>query len=154
MQERNVIHRDIKPENILIMDQDRMHVKLCDFGWSTHTIDERRMTFCGTVDYVAPELIYQEPYDDKIDIWAVGILTYELLTGAAPFTGPNEKDTYSNITNLDLQANEIYERISDEAKDFITKILVSVPAKRIGLKEMVKHPWLRRDSMFSSGGEY
>jgi len=81
MQERNVIHRDIKPENILIMDQDTMHVKLCDFGWSTHTIDERRMTFCGTVDYVAPELIYQEPYDDKIDIWAVGILTYELITG-------------------------------------------------------------------------
>lgn len=58
MQERNVIHRDIKPENILIMDIERMHVKLCDFGWSTHTIDERRMTFCGTVDYVAPELIY------------------------------------------------------------------------------------------------
>ena len=58
MQERNVIHRDIKPENILIMDQDKMHVKLCDFGWSTHTIDERRMTFCGTVDYVAPEPIY------------------------------------------------------------------------------------------------
>ena len=87
MQERNVIHRDIKPENILIMDLERMHVKLCDFGWSTHTIDERRMTFCGTVDYVAPELIYQEPYDDKIDIWAVGILSYELLTGNAPFTG-------------------------------------------------------------------
>lgn len=58
MQDRNVIHRDIKPENILIMDQEKMHVKLCDFGWSTHTIDERRMTFCGTVDYVAPELIY------------------------------------------------------------------------------------------------
>ena len=58
MQERNVIHRDIKPENILIMDLEKMHVKLCDFGWSTHTIDERRMTFCGTVDYVAPELIY------------------------------------------------------------------------------------------------
>lgn len=102
MQERNVIHRDIKPENILIMDIERMHVKLCDFGWSTHTIDERRMTFCGTVDYVAPELIYQEPYDEKIDDWAVGILTYELLTGSAPFTGQNEKDTYSNITNLDL----------------------------------------------------
>lgn len=57
MHERNVIHRDIKPENILIMDTEKMHVKLCDFGWSTHTIDERRMTFCGTVDYVAPELV-------------------------------------------------------------------------------------------------
>lgn len=81
MQERNVIHRDIKPENILIMDLERMHVKLCDFGWSTHTIDERRMTFCGTTDYVAPELVQKTPYDEMIDVWAVGILTYELLTG-------------------------------------------------------------------------
>ena len=120
MQERNVIHRDIKPENILIMDVDRMHVKLCDFGWSTHTIDERRTTFCGTVDYVAPELIDQEPYDDKIDIWAVGILSYELLTGSAPFTGQTENDTYSNIQNLDLQANQVYkERVSPQAKDFV-----------------------------------
>ena len=108
MQDRNVIHRDIKPENILIMDLEKMHVKLCDFGWSTHTIDERRMTFCGTVDYVAPELIYQEPYDEKIDIWAVGILTYELLTGAAPFTGTSDNHTYSNITGLDLVDNPVY----------------------------------------------
>ena len=86
-QERNVIHRDIKPENILIHDIERMHVKLCDFGWSTHTIDEQRTTFCGTTDYVAPELVYSEPYDEKVDLWAVGILTFELLLGHAPFTG-------------------------------------------------------------------
>ena len=102
LQERNVIHRDIKPENILIADLDQLHIKLCDFGWATHTINEARTTFCGTVDYVAPELVYQEPYDDKIDLWAIGILTYELLTGQAPFTGENENDTYSNITTLDL----------------------------------------------------
>jgi len=56
--ERNVIHRDIKPENILIaaeFDQDKLHVKLCDFGWATHTIDKPRSTFCGTPDYLAPE---------------------------------------------------------------------------------------------------
>jgi serine/threonine protein kinase len=80
-----------------------MHVKLCDFGWSTHTIDEQRTTFCGTTDYVAPELVYSEPYDEKVDLWAVGILTFELLLGHAPFTGQNENATYSNITNLDLQ---------------------------------------------------
>ncbi|CDW90701.1 serine threonine-protein kinase aurora-1-like [Stylonychia lemnae] len=151
MQERNVIHRDIKPENILIMDIDKMHVKLCDYGWSTHTIDERRMTFCGTVDYVAPELIYQEPYDEKIDVWAVGILTYELLTGTAPFTGQNEKDTYQNITNLDLQANQIYEKISYEAKDFIGQILVNIPSKRMQLEDMLRHPWLNENSYF---GDY
>lgn len=87
LQERNIIHRDIKPENILISDIDKMHVKLCDFGWSTHTIDERRTTFCGTVDYVAPELVHSQPYTAEVDIWAVGILTFELLLGHAPFTG-------------------------------------------------------------------
>jgi serine/threonine protein kinase len=120
-----------------------MHVKLCDFGWSTHTIDERRTTFCGTVDYVAPELVYNEPYDDKIDIWAVGILTYELLTGCAPFTGNNETETYTNISVLDLKANEVYrERVSPQAKDFISRILVTDPKQRLSLQDMLSHEWL------------
>ena len=107
----------------MIKDADRMHVKLCDFGWSTHTIDERRTTFCGTVDYVAPELVHQEDYDEKIDQWAVGILTFELLTGQAPFTGSNETATYTNISNLDLQSSPSsimpYSSLSPLAKDFI-----------------------------------
>jgi aurora kinase len=119
MQERNVIHRDIKPENILIMDLEKMHVKLCDFGWSTHTIDEKRMTFCGTVDYLAPELVHNKEYDDKIDNWAIGILTYELLTGEAPFTGNHENVTYSNIVNVDIKWSEQLKSVSSEAIDFI-----------------------------------
>ena len=137
LQERNVIHRDIKPENILIADLDKMHVKLCDFGWSTHTINERRTTFCGTVDYVAPELVYQEAYDDKIDTWAVGILAFELLTGQAPFTGANENATYSNITNLDLQhssnSHVHFNSLSYEAQHFIQSILITDPKQRMSL---------------------
>lgn len=57
LQQRNVMHRDIKPENILIMDSDTWHVKLCDFGWSTHSIGLNRSTICGTPDYIAPELL-------------------------------------------------------------------------------------------------
>ena len=131
------------------MDLERMHVKLCDFGWSTHTIDERRMTFCGTVDYVAPELIYQEPYDEKIDVWAVGILTFELLMGSAPFTGSSERDTYRNITNLDLQAaNDLYnQKVSATAKDFIARILVTDPKHRVSLGDMLTHPWLSNNSV-------
>jgi serine/threonine protein kinase len=74
----------------------------------------------------------------------VGILTYELLTGTAPFTGQNEKDTYSKITNLDLQQNEVYENnTSNEAKDFINKILMTNPQKRMGLLDMLNHQWLK-----------
>lgn len=99
-----MIHRDIKPENILVINKgDSVEVKLCDFGWSTHSINEDRTTFCGTPDYLAPELVTKTPYDDKIDNWALGILTYELLTGAAPFQPPKteggkkDADIYTNI---------------------------------------------------------
>ncbi len=66
-------------------------IKLCDFGWSTHSINENRTTFCGTPDYLAPELVVKAPYDDKLYTWEVGILTYELLTGASHFAGRSRK---------------------------------------------------------------
>ena len=81
LQQRNIIHRDIKPENILVVNLNTWHIKLCDFGWSTHSINENRMTFCGTPDYLAPELVTNVPYDYKVDNWSIGVLTFELLTG-------------------------------------------------------------------------
>ena len=145
MQERNTIHRDIKPENILLMSNDYniysgeqeefWHVKLCDFGWSTHSINQDRETFCGTPDYLAPELLTDKAYDNMIDNWAVGILTYELLTGASPFAGPSKEsqnqtgghrqsDIYRNIKNVDLCYNNNYENlVSPLAKNFIDAIL-------------------------------
>ena len=106
MQQRNIIHRDIKPENILVADSETWHVKICDFGWSTHSINENRMTFCGTPDYLAPELLRKVPYDYKVDNWTIGVLTYELLTGASPFqpvqNSQSQNDVYRNIQNVDL----------------------------------------------------
>ena len=171
-QQRNVIHRDIKPENILVFEscpddteptgvkpEDSWRhgwlIKLCDFGWATHSINQNRMTFCGTPDYLAPELLTKTPYDDKIDNWAVGILTYELLTGASPFD-PNSKDNennggeqndansiYRNIRNVDLCFNRTYQdQVSDLAKDFIGSILRSDPRNRMSLLQIAEHPWL------------
>ena len=98
---KNIIHRDIKPENLLLDCCDNL--KLCDFGWSIHrnpdrtkyeTKDKlkyraRRDTFCGTADYVAPEMALNPnscTYDKYVDIWSCGVLTYELLLGRAPFS--------------------------------------------------------------------
>lgn len=72
-----IIHRDIKPENIL---NSYGVLKLSDFGWSIYT-EEKRMTFCGTLDYVSPEVVSGKDYDFKVDIWSIGVLTYELITG-------------------------------------------------------------------------
>ena len=77
MHGQGVIHRDIKPENILI---NFGVLKISDFGWSVYTEDERT-TFCGTLDYVSPEVVCGKNYDFRVDVWSIGILCYELLVG-------------------------------------------------------------------------
>ena len=77
-----IIHRDIKAENILFLGGK---LKLADFGWSSMK-DKVRTTFCGTPDYLAPEMILERGHNEKLDLWTLGILTYELLVGKAPFS--------------------------------------------------------------------
>ena len=81
-QKNNICHRDIKPSNILVTGEV---AKLCDFGFAS--ILEYRSTLCGTFEYMAPEMIQKKPYDHRIDIWALGILLFELIQGFAPFRG-------------------------------------------------------------------
>ncbi len=78
-----ILHRDIKPENILLNDDNKC--KIADFGWS-NVQDDVRNTFCGTPDYLAPEMIEGVGHNEKLDIWTIGILTYELLHGVPPFS--------------------------------------------------------------------
>lgn len=83
---KHVIHRDIKPENILL--GVRGEIRISDFGWSVHAPSNRRKTYCGTLDYLPPEMIIpkadDDSYDEKVDLWALGVLTYEFLVGEAP----------------------------------------------------------------------
>jgi serine/threonine protein kinase len=80
---KNIIHRDIKPENILLTDDNT--IKLTDFGWSIHNMSKKRDTFCGTPDYLCPEMILKKDYDYMVDNWCLGVLAYELVAGSAPF---------------------------------------------------------------------
>lgn len=77
------MHRDIKPENILIGINGEL--KIGDFGWSVHAPSNRRNTLCGTLDYLPPEMVENREHTDKVDLWALGVLTYEFLVGAPPF---------------------------------------------------------------------
>lgn len=79
----NMIHRDIKPENVLVDKEG--NVKICDFGWTVEISDKGRSTFCGTYEYMAPEMVKEMPYDQHIDVWSLGVLLYELTHGYSPF---------------------------------------------------------------------
>jgi protein-serine/threonine kinase len=94
-----IIHRDIKPENILL-DADGA-VKLADFGWSNFFNEDhqKRQTYCGTPEYLAPEMIKQSGHDKSLDIWNLGVLLFELLTGSPPFEGSNQSILFDNILN-------------------------------------------------------
>lgn len=92
-----IIHRDLKPENLLNCFG---RIKLADFGWSVHAPNAAlRKTFCGTLDYVPPEMVQGERYDDRTDNWGIGILTYEFLAGRPPFEKRSRMDTLNSIVN-------------------------------------------------------
>lgn len=83
-----IIHRDLKPENLLVFGDS---VKLADFGWSNRHVDLRQ-TYCGTPDYLAPEMVSRSSHNEKLDTWALGVLAFELLFGYAPFTPRDIKE--------------------------------------------------------------
>lgn len=94
LHKKKVLHRDIKPENILL--GSKFQVKLCDFGWSIGDVIKRK-TFCGTYEYMAPEILEKKQYDEKVDIWSLGILLYELFHNKSPFWASTHEGIYKKI---------------------------------------------------------
>lgn len=117
---KHVIHRDIKPENILLGIHGE--IKISDFGWSVHSPSSRRRTLCGTLDYLPPEMVKpgnnDNSYDEKIDLWALGVLMYEFLVGEAPFEDTIVM-THRRIARVDMTIPSF---VSAEASDLIRKV--------------------------------
>ena len=135
-----IIHRDIKPENV-VLDQN-MKAKLTDFGWSNYMQgDMKRTTVCGTPVYLAPEIINNRGHDEKVDIWCIGVLLFELLTGISPFQGFDVQSIKYNINRLNIAWQKNMDR---DAVDLIKRILKYNPEERISLENMLLHPFMTK----------
>jgi len=137
-----IIHRDIKPENILI--DSNGNCKLCDFGFAIfenelNKVDDKE-NYCGTAEYLAPEILNNLPQSKNVDIWALGILLFEMLTGRTPFKIDRDKlDEYKNNSKMwKINWTDDFPRL---ARDLVSRILVPNPKDRYSLDQILSHQW-------------
>jgi serine/threonine protein kinase len=138
-----IIHRDIKPENLLLNEGGR--VLLADYGWSNFNMEgDVRKTFCGTPEYIAPEMLMKKGHDTRVDIWSIGILMFELLAGYSPFVAKTNQELYQNIKRLKIQWPKDMPPL---AKNLISKILKINPLERPTFDEILNHQWFKQTKM-------
>ncbi|MGH0155266.1 UNVERIFIED_CONTAM: hypothetical protein FKN15_028968 [Acipenser sinensis] len=129
LHQKGIIYRDLKPENIMLNNQG--HVKLTDFGLCKESIHDGTVThtFCGTIEYMAPEILMRSGHNRAVDWWSLGALMYDMLTGAPPFTGENRKKTIDKILKCKLNLPPY---LTQEARDLLKKLLKRNASSRLG----------------------
>jgi len=147
MHKKNIAHRDIKPENILLASHDlnNLELKITDFGFAKcYDPQEGGLTeTLGSPLYMAPEIIKKLPYDCSVDIWALGVLTYIMLSGKPPFKGRTKDDVFVEITTKNINySGDTWKTISKEAKSFIRKMLIRDPKQRVSAEELLKDDFI------------
>lgn len=138
-----IIYRDLKPENIMLNAAG--HVVLTDFGLCKESVDDsgRTFTFCGTIEYMAPEILTRSGHNKSVDWWSLGALMFDMLVGSPPFIGDNRKKTIEKILKSKLVTPNY---LTPDARDLIRRLLRRNNAQRLGAgptgaKDIKKHSW-------------
>ena len=143
-----IAHRDLKPENVLMTSNDEnADLRILDFGLSKIIgPDEKCTEPYGTLSYVAPEVLLDIPYGKEVDLWSLGVIAYLMLSGSLPFDDRESEEEIARKTVSEdpPYKGSIWKKISNEAKDFIKKLLVKNPEKRMNVKEALQHEWFRK----------
>ncbi|CAF1930144.1 unnamed protein product [Rotaria magnacalcarata] len=145
LNEKSISHMDLKPENILLTSIERPILKVADFGVAQHIGKQGSRSIRGTLMYMAPEILSSEPYDNRVDLWSIGIILYECLFGKPPFV-------FTSMDNLiyTIQSDIPIEiptdaQISPECHDLLERLLQRDPNKRISFPDFFRHPFISND---------
>ncbi|NXM44377.1 MYLK2 kinase, partial [Gymnorhina tibicen] len=144
MHHMRVLHLDLKPENILCVAATGHMVKIIDFGLARrYNPNEKLKVNFGTPEFLSPEVVNYEQVSYTTDMWSMGVITYMLLSGLSPFLGDDDTETLNNV----LAANwyfdeETFESVSDEAKDFVSHLIIKDKSARMNADQCLQHPWL------------
>jgi len=143
-----IAHRDLKPENVLMTSTDeKADLRILDFGLSKIIgPDEKCTEPYGTLSYVAPEVLLDIPYGKEVDLWSLGVITYLMLSGSLPFDDRESEEAIAKktVSEEPPYKGSIWKKISNEAKDFIKRLLVKNPEKRMNIKEALEHEWFKK----------
>uniref|UniRef100_A0A8C4J9K5 Myosin light chain kinase 2, skeletal/cardiac muscle n=1 Tax=Dromaius novaehollandiae TaxID=8790 RepID=A0A8C4J9K5_DRONO len=144
MHHMRVLHLDLKPENILCVTATGHMVKIIDFGLARrYNPREKLKVNFGTPEFLSPEVVSYEQVSYSTDMWSMGVITYMLLSGLSPFLGDNDTETLNNVLAADWYFDEeTFESVSEEAKDFVSNLIIKQKSARMSAGQCLQHPWL------------
>eukprot|EP00008_Paramoeba_atlantica_P012972 CAMPEP_0201495238 /NCGR_PEP_ID=MMETSP0151_2-20130828/52759_1 /ASSEMBLY_ACC=CAM_ASM_000257 /TAXON_ID=200890 /ORGANISM="Paramoeba atlantica, Strain 621/1 / CCAP 1560/9" /LENGTH=563 /DNA_ID=CAMNT_0047884089 /DNA_START=23 /DNA_END=1711 /DNA_ORIENTATION=+ len=149
----NIVHRDIKPENILIKNENPFQIQLTDFGLSKILEqDVETLSLAGSPSYIAPEIIENARYGFAVDMWSSGVVVFVLLSGKIPWTERHFQERFQQIVRAEYNFCSVeWNFVSPNAKNFISRLLVVDPERRMTAEEGLAHQWLmgKQDNFFT-----
>jgi len=141
----NIIHRDLKPQNILVSDDNLL--KICDFGFARHfKTDMMFGTICGSPLYMAPEIMSKNKYGNKVDLWSLGVIIFEMLYGTVPFKGKNIIELIRNIETKTVEFPQNF-NVTKNCKQLLIKLLKKDPKERLEWEELFENNWFNTTLM-------